>query len=182
MAERDRLGEVLVQAERARGRARDVRHLERVRQANAIVVTLGRQEDLRLVLQPSKRLGMNDPVSIAMKAGAKRIGRLLSFAPLRVDGERGMWREGVALDLLGSLPGGRHAAILARASDTPAEALEARRRRPPGAGGSGRSQELGTYLTAPSGVTTGSEPEPREPPATVGGGATLTRCSPSCPS
>src|SRR5439155_25498653 len=82
------------------------------------------QEDLRLVLQPSKRLGMNDPVSIAMKAGAKRIGRLLSFAPLRVDGERGMWREGVALDLLGSLPGGRHAAILARASDAP-EVLEA---------------------------------------------------------
>ena len=48
--EHDGLGEILVEAERARHRARDLRDLERVRQAIAVVVALGQREDLRLVL------------------------------------------------------------------------------------------------------------------------------------
>ena len=51
VAEPDRLGEVLVEAQRARDRPRDLRDLERVGHARAVVVALGRDEDLGLVLQ-----------------------------------------------------------------------------------------------------------------------------------
>ena len=43
VAERDRLGQILVQAERPCDRPRDLRHLERVRQAGAVVVALGQK-------------------------------------------------------------------------------------------------------------------------------------------
>ena len=40
VSERDRFGQVLVQAQRPRDRARDLRDLERVRQPRAVVVAL----------------------------------------------------------------------------------------------------------------------------------------------
>jgi len=52
--EGDRLGEVLVQVECARDRARDLRDLDRVREARPVVVALGRDEDLRLVLEAAE--------------------------------------------------------------------------------------------------------------------------------
>ena len=46
----------LVEAERARHRARDLRDLERVGDARAVVIALGREEHLRLAGQPPERL------------------------------------------------------------------------------------------------------------------------------
>src|SRR5262245_37429694 len=54
--ERDRLGELLVKAKHLRNRARDLRHLEAVCQSRAVMVARGREEDLRLVLQPAEGL------------------------------------------------------------------------------------------------------------------------------
>ena len=62
--ERDRLGEVLVQSERAGGAAGDLRDLDRVGQTRAEVVALVRNEDLRLVLQPAKRARMDDAIAV----------------------------------------------------------------------------------------------------------------------
>ena len=56
VAERDRLGQLFVQSKHLRDRARDLRDLECVREARAVVVALRREEDLRLVLQPAERL------------------------------------------------------------------------------------------------------------------------------
>ena len=56
VAERDRLGQLLVQPQHLGDAARDLRHLERVGQPRAVVIALGREEDLRLVLQPAERL------------------------------------------------------------------------------------------------------------------------------
>ena len=56
VAEPDRLGQVLVQPQRARDRARDPAGLERVGEPGAVVVALGVDEDLRLVLQPAEAL------------------------------------------------------------------------------------------------------------------------------
>ena len=56
VAEPDRLGQVLVEAERPGDRAGDPAGLERVGEAGAVVVALGRDEDLRLVLEPPEGL------------------------------------------------------------------------------------------------------------------------------
>src|SRR5215217_9116895 len=75
VAEPDRLGEVLVQSERARHAASDAARLERVREPGAVVVAFRRDEDLRLVLQPPEGLRVNDPVAVALKRRAMvRIG------------------------------------------------------------------------------------------------------------
>src|SRR5918998_6912083 len=68
--ETDRLGEVLVQPERARDPARDAARLERMREPGAVVIALGRDEDLRLVLQPPERLRVHDPVAVTLERGA----------------------------------------------------------------------------------------------------------------
>ena len=56
VAERDRLGEILVEVEGARDGAGDLRDLERVREARDVVVAGGRDEDLRLVLEAAEGL------------------------------------------------------------------------------------------------------------------------------
>src|SRR5690606_8911062 len=78
MAEGDRLGQFLVQSQHLGDAARNLRHLERVRQSRAVVVAGGREKDLRLVLEASKRLRMNDPVAVALEDGPDRIEGLRS--------------------------------------------------------------------------------------------------------
>ena len=56
VAERDRLGERLVERQRGGQRPRDLGHLDGVRQARDVVVALGVDEDLRLVLEPPEGL------------------------------------------------------------------------------------------------------------------------------
>ena len=70
VAQADRLGEVLVEFERAGDRARDPAGLKRVRQPGAEVVALGRDEDLRLVLEAAERLAVDDPVAVALERRA----------------------------------------------------------------------------------------------------------------
>src|SRR5918997_494958 len=71
VAEPDRLREVLVETQRAGDRARDLRGLERVRQPRAVVIALGRDEHLRLVLEPAERLAVDDPVAVALERRAQ---------------------------------------------------------------------------------------------------------------
>src|SRR5918998_1228458 len=78
VAEPDRFGEVLVQAEGARDVARDPAGLERVREPGAVVVALGRDEDLRLVLEPPERLRVHDPVAVALEGRAQAAVGLLA--------------------------------------------------------------------------------------------------------
>ena len=71
VAEPDRLDEILVERQRARDGRETLRDLERVRQPRAVVVAGRRHEHLRLVLQAAKRLGVDDPVAIALKRRAQ---------------------------------------------------------------------------------------------------------------
>ena len=89
VSERDGLGQVLVQAERAGDGAGDVRDVERVRQPDPVVVALRRQEHLGLVLQPAERLGVGDAIAVALEDRADRVLRLVTLATLRLRGERG---------------------------------------------------------------------------------------------
>ena len=74
--QRQRLGEILVEPQRAGQRAGDLRHLDRVGQPRAVVVALVRDEDLRLVLEAAEGGGMDDAVAVALERRARRALRL----------------------------------------------------------------------------------------------------------
>ena len=67
VAERDRLGQVLVQPQRPGDGARDPGGLERVREPRAVVVALRVDEDLGLVLEAPERLAVDDAVAVALE-------------------------------------------------------------------------------------------------------------------
>ena len=73
--QRQRLGEILVAAQRARQRAGDLRHLDRVGQPGAVMIALMRDEHLGLVLQPAEGGRMDDAVAVALE---RRAGRALA--------------------------------------------------------------------------------------------------------
>jgi hypothetical protein len=68
--ERENFRQVFVEAEHTRDGAGDLRDFERVRETRAVVVALVRDEDLRLLLEAPKGVGMDDPVAVALELGA----------------------------------------------------------------------------------------------------------------
>jgi hypothetical protein len=63
-----RLGQILVQPQRPRDHAADLRHFQAVRQPHAIMIAIGRDEHLRLVAQAAERDRMDDPVAVALES------------------------------------------------------------------------------------------------------------------
>ena len=86
--QRDRLGEVLVAAQRPRQRAGDLRDLDRVGEPGAVVVALMRDEDLRLVLEAAEGGGVDDAVAVALERRAGRAFRLVLEAAARLRRDR----------------------------------------------------------------------------------------------
>ena len=124
-------------------RARDLRHLERVRQPRAVVIAGRREEHLRLVLQPAERLAVDDAVAIALKRRPDVVFGSRAQAAARVGALGGLRREDVALALLRAAREGRHRRTAAsRHRDLARRKLvpcaSGRRRRPPPASGRGR--------------------------------------------
>jgi len=76
VGERQRLGEIFVDAKRARHRARDLRDFEAVREARPVMVAFMIDEDLGLVGKPPEGGGMQNPVAVALEGGAGRAWRL----------------------------------------------------------------------------------------------------------
>ena len=77
VGQRQRLGQILVEAERAGQRPGDLGHFQGVGQPGPVVVALMEHEDLCLVLEAAERGRMDDPVGIAperVAAGAFRLG------------------------------------------------------------------------------------------------------------
>jgi hypothetical protein len=70
MREAKRLGEILVEAEHASDGAADLRHFDAVGQADAEMVPVGGDEDLRLVAEAAERNGMDDAIAIALESVA----------------------------------------------------------------------------------------------------------------
>ena len=88
MAEADRLRQVLVEAQRPRDGPADARDLQRVGEPRAVVVALGRDEHLRLVLEPPERLAVHDPVTIALERRPQTALDLLALTVRRIGGRR----------------------------------------------------------------------------------------------
>ena len=95
--ERDRFGQLFVQAQHLGDGARDLRDLERVRETRAVVIAGRRKKDLRLVLQPAKRLGVDDAIAVALKRGADGIFRFGPQPALAVGALGRGRRENLAL-------------------------------------------------------------------------------------
>ena len=74
--QRQRLGEILVEAERAGERAGDLADLDRMGEPGAVVVALVEDEDLGLVLEAAEGARMDDAVAVALELAAGRRGRL----------------------------------------------------------------------------------------------------------
>ena len=98
--EPDRLREVLVQPQRPRDRARDLRRLQRVGEPRAVVVALGRHEHLRLVLEPPERLAVHDPVAVALERRAQTPQSSSGARAIRGIGAGGERREPLGLPRL----------------------------------------------------------------------------------
>ncbi len=105
VAQRDRLGEGLVEGQRGGQGARDLGHLEGVRQAGDVVVAFGVDEHLRLVLQPPERLGVEDAVAVPLERGAVAVRRLRSGPPAGLDDPDGCGRQSAELLRLAGLAG-----------------------------------------------------------------------------
>ena len=67
MGQRDRLGQFPIQTQSTGNRPRHLGHLNRMGQTRAIIIALVLHENLRLVLQPPKGAGMDDPVTVPLK-------------------------------------------------------------------------------------------------------------------
>ena len=91
--EADRLGERLVDVERARDGAPDLRDFERMRDARAVQIAFVIHEDLGLVDEAAKRIRMDDAVAIALKLGAKTRWRLGKTPAATLFVDRGVRRE-----------------------------------------------------------------------------------------
>ena len=73
VAEHQALGQLLVQAQGARHRAPDLRPLQAVREARAVVVALVVDEDLGLVLEAPEGRAVDHAVAVALVARAQRV-------------------------------------------------------------------------------------------------------------
>ena len=109
--ERNRLGQVFIQPERARDSAADRCHLDRVGQTRPQMIAGAVQENLRLVFQAAESAGMNDPGPVALKGGPVSVLRLGKLAARRLVRLLRIRREDVRFvrfHLLARLPARRH--------------------------------------------------------------------------
>src|SRR5438067_1040495 len=97
VAERNRFGQLFVQAQHLRDRPRDLRHLERVRQPRAVMIAGRREEHLRLVLQTPERLAVDDPIAVPLKRRPDVVFALGSKPPARVGALGRLRRKNLAL-------------------------------------------------------------------------------------
>ena len=81
VGEAERLGQILVEAERAGHGPADLRDFEAVGQADPEMVAVGRDEDLGLVAQAPERDRMDDPVAVALEGVARARDSVRSSSP-----------------------------------------------------------------------------------------------------
>src|SRR5258708_24066468 len=100
VAEHQALREVLVEGEAAGHAAPDLRTLQAVGEAGAVVVALVVDEHLRLVLQPAERGAVDDAVPVALVAGAVGVVRLQVPPPAALGAAHAVGSEEPVLPLL----------------------------------------------------------------------------------
>src|SRR5262249_52342795 len=100
VAEAQALHQLLVEPQRPRHRAPDLRRLEAVREPRAVVVALVVDEDLRLVLEAPERRAVDHAVAVALVARAQGMLGLGMEAPPAVGALHAVGRQVALLPLL----------------------------------------------------------------------------------
>src|SRR5262249_33565248 len=116
VAERDRLDERLVQSQRPADRARDLRDLERVGHARAVVVAGAVDEDLRLVIEAAESAAGGGAVADGREVAAVRGWRLRVLAAAARARDQRVGGEVAPFELFGVRARPLHAAILGQAA------------------------------------------------------------------
>ena len=91
--QRQRLGEVLVHPENTADRAGNLRHLQAVGEARAVVIPLVIDEDLRLVLEPAEGRAVDNAVAVALEGRPRAAFRFWVETPAAPLGKRGVRRS-----------------------------------------------------------------------------------------
>ena len=94
VAQSHRFGEIRVQAERGGDRAGDLRHLQGVGQARAEMIAFMGDENLRFLLQPAERRGVDNPIAVTGERRARRARRFVEPATPRGGGILGPGKSG----------------------------------------------------------------------------------------
>jgi hypothetical protein len=87
-----RFGQIFVEPESARDAAADLRDLDAVGQADAVMIAIGRDEHLRLVAEATERDRMDDAVAVALEVVARTAhhpAKLFEAAPTAARGITG---------------------------------------------------------------------------------------------
>jgi hypothetical protein len=108
VAQRDRLGEVLVEAQGAADGAGDLGDLEGVGETGAIVVGVRGDEDLGLVGEAAEGLAVDDAIAVALEGGADGAGGLGAVAAAAAGAPRGEGGERLVFELFALFAGARH--------------------------------------------------------------------------
>ena len=78
VAERNGFGQILIQIQRPRNRAGNLGHLECVRQAGPVMISLRSKKHLCFVFHPAKGFGVENPVPVSLVDGADVTLRFIS--------------------------------------------------------------------------------------------------------
>src|SRR5688500_19458350 len=100
VAERDCFSELFVELQHLRDGPGYLGDLESVRKPGPVVVAGWRKKHLGLVLQPAKRLGVDDPVAVALKRRTDIVFGFLACPPARIGALCGLRRENLTLTRL----------------------------------------------------------------------------------
>ncbi len=94
MGQRQRLGEVLIEAELTGQRPGDLRHFQRMGQPCAVMIAFMEHENLGFVLEAAEGGGMNHPVAVAPERAAGLARRLHEQPAAAAIGIAGIKRAG----------------------------------------------------------------------------------------
>ena len=72
-------GQIFIKTERTGHRAADLRHFDRMGEADPKVIAVGRDEHLRLVAEAAERDGVDDAVAVALENIARSPGTAIGF-------------------------------------------------------------------------------------------------------
>ena len=90
VSQRSGFGQIFVQSQSTRHDTRDLRNLQGMRQTGAVMVTLGREEDLRFIHQTAEGLAMRDLITVTLKLGTQTAGLLIAVAAFCLRGTEGI--------------------------------------------------------------------------------------------
>ncbi len=114
VAEGHGFGQVLVEPQGTGDGSGDAHDLQGVGHSGTVVVALGLEEDLSLVLQAAKGLGVDNAVHVPLEAGADVAGGDVSLPAAALGGKGGVGCKKCRLPLFGLFPDGHKLPLLCR--------------------------------------------------------------------